>query len=98
MKKEKTNLTKKKYFSITITSVTILIMFLVAYCIQNFFYTHIDKIDFEEVNKIDKQSLVEAHKMEVKTAIHHFLFIGICIGSFIGSLISRMISILKKNN
>lgn len=98
MKEEKTNLTKKKYFSITITSVTILIMFLVAYCIQNFFYTHIDKIDFEEVNKIDKQSLVEAHKMEVKTAIHYFLFIGICIGSFIGSLISRMISILKKNN
>lgn len=98
MKEEKTNLTKKKYFSIAIVSTAILMIFLGAYYMRNFFYNLIDEIDLEKINETDKKSLVETFKMEMKASIHLFLFIGISIGCFVGGLISRMISILKKND
>ena len=74
---------KKKYFSIAIIIIAILIIFLGAYCFQNFFYNLIDEIDLKKINETDKKSLVEH-------------FIGISIGCFVGALISKMFMILEK--
>ena len=71
-------------------------IYLGAYCIQNFFYNLIDEIDLEKINETDKKSLVEAFKMEMKASIHLFLFVGISIGCFIGALFSNMFMILEK--
>lgn len=87
---------KKKYFSIAVVSTIILMIFLGAYCIRNFFYNLIDEIDLEKINETDKKSLVETFKMEMKTATHLFLFVGISIGCFVGALISKMFMILEK--
>lgn len=87
---------KKKYFSIAVVSTIILMIFLGAYCIRNFFYNLIDKIDLEKINQIDKKLLLETFKKEMKAAIHLFLFIGISIGCFVGALISKIFMILKK--
>ena len=89
-------LTKKKCFSIAIIIIAILMIFLGAYCFQNFIYNLIDEIDLEKINETDKKSLVETFKMEMKTAIHLFHFIGISIGCFVGALISKMFMILEK--
>ena len=78
---------KKKYFSIAIISAIILMIFLGAYCIQNFFY-----------NLIDKKLLVETFKKEMKVAIHLSLFIGISLGCFVGSLVSNIFILLKSKN
>lgn len=87
---------KKKYFSIAVVSTIILMIFLGAYCIKNFSYNLIDKIDLEKIYDTDKKLLVETFKMEMKSAIHLFLFTGIILGCFIGALISKMLMILKK--
>ena len=87
---------KKKYFSIAIISTIILMIFLGAYCIQNFFYNLVDKIDLEKINETDKKLLVETFKMEMKSAIHLFLFMGIILGGAVGSLISEMLYDFKK--
>lgn len=87
---------KKKYFSIAIVSAIILMIFLGAYCIQNYSYNLIDKIDLEKINETDKKLLVETFKMEMKAAIHLFLVIGINLGCFVGALVSNMFMILKK--
>ena len=96
MKQNKMNLTKKKYFSIAIISAIILMIFLGAYCIRNFSYNLVDEIDLEKINETDKKLLVETFKMEMKSAIHLFLFTGIILGCFIGALISKMLMMLKK--
>ena len=89
---------KKKYFSIAIISTIILMIFLGAYCIQNFFYNLVDKIDLEKINETDKKLLVETFKMEMKSAIHLFLFTGIILGCFVGSLVSNIFILLKSKN
>lgn len=73
-------------------------IFLGAYCIQNFFYNLIDKIDLEKINEIDKKLLVETFKKEMKVAIHLSLFIGISLGCFVGSLVSNIFILLKSKN
>lgn len=87
---------KKKYFSIAIVSTVILMIFLGAYCFQNFIYNLIDEIDFEKINETDKKSLIEAFKMEMKAAVHLFLSMGIILGCFVGALVSNIFMILKK--
>ena len=87
---------KKKYFSIAIISAIILMIFLGAYCLRNFSYNLVDEIDLEKVNETDKKLLVETFKMEMKSAIHLFLFTGIILGCFVGALVSNMFMILKK--
>lgn len=87
---------KKKYFSIAIVSTVILMIFLGAYCFQNFIYNLIDEINLEKINETDKKSLVEAFKMEMKAAVHLSLFTGIILGCFVGALVSNIFIILKK--
>lgn len=87
---------KKKYFSIAIVSAIILMIFLGAYCFQNFIYNLIDEINLEKINETDKKSLVEAFKMEMKAAVHLSLFTGIILGCFVGALVSNIFIILKK--
>lgn len=98
MKQNKMNLTKKKYFSIAIISEIILMIFLGAYCIRNFSYNLVDEIDLEKINETDKKLLVETFKMEMKSAIHLSLFIGISLGCFVGSLVSNIFILLKSKN
>ena len=71
-------------------------IFLGAYCLRNFSYNLVDEIDLEKVNETDKKLLVETFKMEMKSAIHLFLFTGIILGCFVGALVSNMFMILKK--
>ena len=92
MKQNKINLTKKKFYSIAVVSTIILIIlmiFLVAYCFQNFLYNLIDKIDLEKI-------LVETFKEEIKATIHLSLFTGIILGWLGGALISKTLMMLKK--
>ena len=98
MKQNKMNLTKKKYFSIAIISAIILMIFLGAYCIRNFSYNLVDEIDLEKINETDKKLLVETFKMEMKSAIHLFLFTGIILGCFVGALVSNIFILLKSKN
>ena len=98
MKQNRINLTKKKYFSIAIISAIILMIFLGAYCLKNFSYNLVDEIDLEKINETDKKLLVETFKMEMKSAIHLFLFTGIILGCFVGSLVSNIFILLKSKN
>lgn len=99
MKQNKIKLTKKKFYSIAVVSTIILIIlmiFLGAYCLRNFFYNLVDKIDLEKINEINKKLLVETFKKEMKAAIHLCLFMGIILGWLGGALVSKMLMIIKK--